>query len=415
MTGFNDQTPTVEATLVSPLLKKISLPIVVIVAGLGSYQLLTELKPQPQKSDEARRAISVLVESVKRATIDSSVTTQGEVRAKTHVDIIAQVGGRVVAVSNEFVEGGRVQADVSLVSIEPSGYQSAVRTAEARQASAQVRVLQADADADVARYQLRNEPKASDLALKKPQVAEAQANARAAEADLAHARLNLARTRISLPFRGRIVDTSVAIGQYVTPGSKIGRAFADDVVEIRLPFNDAQIATLELPIGFIANADNARLVTITTTLADHQHQWLGSLRRLDAAIDPSTRMLFGTAQVEDPYGQGASKTGMPLAVGLFVRAEIAGPKLENVLTISPSALRAGNLVYVLNEDQQLEIRAVDVAFSNDTEVVVSSGLEVGEWVIHSSIRNAIEGMPLEIIARDKPVILDQSNADTAGA
>ena len=415
MTGFNDQTPTVEATLVSPLLKKISLPIVVIVAGLGSYQLLTELKPQPQKSDEARWAISVLVESVKRATIDSSVTTQGEVRAKTHVDIIAQVGGRVVAVSNEFVEGGRVQADVSLVSIEPSGYQSAVRTAEARQASAQVRVLQADADADVARYQLRNEPKASDLALKKPQVAEAQANARAAEADLAHARLNLARTRISLPFRGRIVDTSVAIGQYVTPGSKIGRAFADDVVEIRLPFNDAQIATLELPIGFIANADNARLVTITTTLADHQHQWLGSLRRLDAAIDPSTRMLFGTAQVEDPYGQGASKTGMPLAVGLFVRAEIAGPKLENVLTISPSALRAGNLVYVLNEDQQLEIRAVDVAFSNDTEVVVSSGLEVGEWVIHSSIRNAIEGMPLEIIARDKPVILDQSNADTAGA
>lgn len=415
MTGFNDQTPTVEATLVSPLLKKISLPIVIIVAGLGSYQLLTELKPQPQKSDEARRAISVLVESVKRATIDSSVTTQGEVRAKTHVDIIAQVGGRVVAVSNEFVEGGRVQADVSLVSIEPSGYQSAVRTAEARQASAQVRVLQADADADVARYQLRNEPKASDLALKKPQVAEAQANARAAEADLAHTRLNLARTRISLPFRGRIVDTSVAIGQYVTPGSKIGRAFADDVVEIRLPFNDAQIATLELPIGFIANADNARLVTITTTLADHQHQWLGSLRRLDAAIDPSTRMLFGTAQVEDPYGQGASKTGMPLAVGLFVRAEIAGPKLENVLTISPSALRAGNLVYVLNEDQQLEIRAVDVAFSNDTEVVVSSGLEVGEWVIHSSIRNAIEGMPLEIIARDKPVILDQSNADTAGA
>ena len=129
-----------------------------------------------------------------------------------------------------------------------------------------------------------------------------------------------------MPFRGRIVETSVALGQYVTPGSKIGRAFADDVVEIRLPLNDAQIAALELPIGFIADADNARLVSITATLANHQHRWLGSLRRLDAAIDPSTRMLFGTAQVQDPYGRGASKTGMPLAVGLFVSAEIAGPK-----------------------------------------------------------------------------------------
>jgi len=70
---------------------------------------------------------------------------------------------------------------------------------------------------------------------------------------------------------------------------------------------------------------------------------------------------------------------------------------------------------VLNRDQQLEIRTVEVAYSNDTEVVVNAGLEAGEMVIHSSIRNAIEGMPLEIIAPEKPATLNQSNTDTSEA
>ena len=395
--------------------KKAAIPIVIIAAGLGAYQLLADLKPDPPKSDEARRAIGVFVEPVRYASVDTSVTTQGEVRAKTQVEIISQVSGRVTSVSSEFIEGGKVESGVPLVSIEQSDYYAAVSAAEARQASAEVLVLQANADADVARYQLRNESNASDLALKKPQVSQAQANVRAATADLTRARLNLARTQISLPFNGRIVDTAVALGQYVTPGRLIGRAFADDIVEIRLPLNDAQIATLNLPIGFIADADNARLVSITSTLANHQHRWLGSLRRLDAAVDPSTRMLFGTAQVLNPYGQGASKTGMPLAVGLFVSAKIAGPTLENVPVISRAALRAGNLVYVLGKEKTLEIRSVEIAYSSDTEVVIGAGLEVGELVIHSSIRNATEGMPLEIIQQDKSSIQSEDPTNTLGA
>ena len=395
--------------------KKAAIPIVIIAAGLGAYQLLADLKPDPPKSDEARRAIGVFVEPVRYASVDTSVTTQGEVRAKTQVEIISQVSGRVTSVSSEFIEGGKVESGVPLVSIEQSDYYAAVSAAEARQASAEVLVLQANADADVARYQLRNETNASDLALKKPQVSQAQANMRAATADLTRARLNLARTQISLPFNGRIVDTAVALGQYVTPGRLIGRAFADDIVEIRLPLNDAQIATLNLPIGFIADADNARLVSITSTLANHQHRWLGSLRRLDAAVDPSTRMLFGTAQVLNPYGQGASKTGMPLAVGLFVSAKIAGPTLENIPVISRAALRAGNLVYVLGKEKTLEIRSVEIAYSSDTGVVIGAGLEVGELVIRSSIRNATEGMPLEIIQQDKSSIQSEDPTNTLGA
>ena len=82
--------------------------------------------------------------------------------------------------------------------------------------------------------------------------------------------------------------------------------------------------------------------------------------RLDAAVDPTTRLVYGMAEVDAPYGEGRSAAGMPLAVGLFVNAEIAGRPLENALRIPAAALRPGNAVYVVNSRDRLEMRSVRV-------------------------------------------------------
>ena len=60
-----------------------------------------------------------------------------------------------------------------------------------------------------------------------------------------------------MPFHGRVMSTAVDVGQYVTPGTTLGRAFGHDVVEIRLPLNDSQLASLGLPIGYIAPENGA--------------------------------------------------------------------------------------------------------------------------------------------------------------
>lgn len=377
------------------LLIKISLPVAVLGVGIGAYALLHALKPEPEKKEEAPRALSVFVQPVHQADVPLRVTTQGEVRARTEVDIVAQVAGRIVEVSSEFVEGGVVKPGVPLVIIEPTDYQYAVSQGEARVAEAEVRVQQAEADANVARYQLRDAKSPSELALKKPQVAEAQARLKAADADLAQARTNLQRTRIAMPFHGRVISTSVDIGQYVTPGTLIGRAFGNDVVEIRLPLNDSQLASLGLPIGHVAERGEALSVSITATVAGKEQQWMGELTRLDASVDSSTRLVYGIAEVRNPYGDGASQYGMPLAVGLFVNVEVSGRELQNAYIIPRHALRAGNQVYVVNGRGRLEIRRVDVTHSSSDEAIIASGLEVGDNVVVSSIRNPIEGMALE--------------------
>ena len=124
---------------------------------------------------------------------------------------------------------------------------------------------------------------------------------------------------------------------------------------------------------------------------------MGELLRLDASIDPDTRMLFGIAEVNDPYGSGAASSGMPMAVGLFVEAEISGREIPAATVISAEALRAGDMVYLIDDDGLLEMRRVEVAHKNAQQVVITGNLGPGEQVIISAIRNPVSGMALAAI------------------
>ena len=372
---------------------RILAPILVVAGGFGAYALLQVSKPDPEKNEEGPRPISVYTVAVTRETVSLEVVTQGDVRARTQIDLVAQVGGRIVSVSPEFTEGGKIEPGSPLLKIEGADYRLAFSQAKANVAEAKVGVEQALADADVARKQLRNTPNPSPLALKKPQVAQAKSRLVAAQANLEQASLNLERTNVSLPFKGRLISTRVDVGQYVTPGTVIGRAFATEVVEIRLPLNDSQLASLGLPIGYTAPAGGGLEVDFGATVAGKAQHWQGKLVRLDASIDPGTRMLYASAVVMDPYGNNTSDQGMPLAVGLFVEATIVGRELTNAYIIPRSALRAGNIVFLI-KDGTLEVRQVNVVHSSPERAIISSGLEVGESVITSPIRNPVQGMAL---------------------
>lgn len=374
---------------------KVIAPVAVLAASVGAYALLHATRPEPEKSEEGPRPTTVYTATATQEAAALEVITQGEVRSRTEIDLVSQVGGRVVSVSPEFVEGGRVKPGVPLLQIEDTDYRLALSQAEARLAEAELGVQQALADQDVARKQLRNDPDASDLALKKPQVAQARALLDAARANLEQARLDLERTSFTLPFEGRVASTAVDVGQFITPGTVLGRVFGTERVEIRLPLNNAQLASLGLPIGYTAGEGGGLPVTFNAEVAGQWHSWEGKLVRMDAAVDPDTRMLYAIAEVPDPYGANASDKGMPLAVGLYVDARIRGRELERATVIPGRALRAGNMVYLVDDEGRLVFRKVDVAHANPERAVISDGLSPGEQVVISAIRNPVQGMAVK--------------------
>lgn len=388
-------------------LLKFSGPILVLGLGVGAFALLKATAPEPQTEETAQRPVTVYTHLAERSDAILDVQTQGEVRSRTMIDLTAQVSGRVIAVSPEYIEGGRFDADTVLLKIDDSDYQLALREAEAAVAGAELSIEQALADADVARKQLRDVPNASDLSLKKPQIAEARARREAALASLALARLNLERTEVRLPFEGRVSNTTVHIGEVITVGTPLGEVFSTDTVQVRLPLNNRQMAALGLPIGYSAAEGAGAEVRFEAQVGGGTQTWQGKLVRVDASVDPGTRLIYGTAELDDPYGAGRSSKGMPMAVGLFVEATIRGRAMSNAVQIPSRGLRPGNQLYVVDASGLLDIRTATVEHANADYAVISAGLRPGERVVVSALRNPISGMALATI--DERVYASREN------
>ena len=394
-------------------LKRAALPVVIGLVGLAAYTLLQITAPQPAPRLEAPRPISVKVEPAIRTLTRPTVVAFGEVRPAVRTELVAQVGGKVVATSPTFIEGGNFTPDDVLLSIEDTDYRAAMEEVVARVAAAKLELEQALADADVARKQLAAQSNPSPLALREPQVARAESALRAAQTSLSLAKTNLERTQISLPYTGRVENKFVDLGQYVNPGKVLGTVFGTDVVQVRLPLTTNELVALGVPIGYQGTADGGLSTTLTATLGGAVHRWQGTLTGLDAAIDPATRTVYGTVIIEDPYSETSSVVDMPLAVGLYVDAEVEGRLMVDAVQIPSAGLRAGDKIFVLTGEGLLDIRQADVVHRSRSNALLSAGVEPGEQVIVSAIRNPVRGMRLQTI--DGAVIADSVITEAANS
>lgn len=384
-------------------LLKVVAPVVVLIVSVGVVTALSAAKPAPEKKEDTQRFISLYVDEVKSDVVTLSVQAEGEVRPKTEIDLIPQVSGRIVAISQSFAEGAEFSPGETLIKIDDTNYVIAKTRAEANLAAAKVAVQRELANAKIKKDHWLDKENAgvpTEYALNKPQVMEAEANLAAAEADLREANLNIARTEINVPFLGRVREKLVGIGQYVTAGTRLGRVFSTDVVEIRLPLTDSQLTELNLPIGFMATAGNAPMVQFTASVGNKIHTWNGRIVRTNAAMDKDTRMVYAIAEVEDPYGLG-SDNGSPMAVGMFVQAEIAGVNSQSAMVLPRLALRNTNKVYVINDENRLEIRTVEVLSTSEHKVLVTDGVQPGDKVVTSTIPAAVDGMEVRAISREQ--------------
>ncbi len=383
-------------------LLKIFAPVLVLVTSIGVVSALSAAKKAPEKKEEAQRLISLYVDEVRSDEVTISVQTQGEVRPKTEINLVPQVSGRIVGISESFAEGAEFGPGTTLIKIDDTDYQLAVIRAQARVAGARVAVQRELANAKIKEdhwLDKRTEGEPTAYALNKPQVMEAEASLLAAEADLKEANLNVARTEISAPFLGRVREKSVGIGQYVTAGTSLGRVFSTDTVKIRLPLTDVQLEELNLPMGFMADTFNAPVVKFSARVGHTEHTWSGRIVRTNASVDEQTRMIYAIAEVEAPYGVG-SDNGAPIAVGMFVHAEIAGVAAQSALVLPRLALRNADKVYVINDENRLEIRTVNILSTSEDTVLVTTGVAVGDKVVTSTIPAAVDGMEVRAIERE---------------
>lgn len=375
-----------------------ALPAVVLAGAIGANMAMSIFSPKPEEKEEVIKATPVVVAEAQAERVRLSVSAQGEARPRTQINLTSQVSGKINYVAPQFIEGGAFEEGDVLVRIEPAEFEFRVVQARANVAQARNRFASEEAEARIARkdWEELGQGEGSALALREPQMAEAEAALASARAILREAELQLERTTIRAPFKGRVQTQLANLGQFVRPGDNLGEIFSSDVMEVALPLTDSELGELGLTIGFRNDANNPGPdVKLTALVAGEPRVWRGRIAHTDSGYDRQTRVLFAYAEVDDPYGAGADN-GAPLAAGLFVTAEIQGREIDNSVVVPRAALRGNDQVFVARDDDTLEIRKVAVASSDRNRAILIGGVEPGERVITSPVRGAADGIELAI-------------------
>lgn len=377
------------------------LPVLVIGGGVAGTIAMGNLSPEPEEKADVIEALPVLTAYGVSEPVQLRVLSQGEVTARSEVDLAAQISGRLAYVSPKFLPGGRFTKGEMLFRLEDREFQLRIVQAESVVAEARTALIRETSEANqaLADAEELGVETVSDFAMRRPQMAQAEARLASTEAALAEARLQLERTTIRAPFDGRVRSKAVDVGAYITPGMALGNIYSTDKVDVPIPLTDKDIAALGLGVGFIETRDApGPNVTLSAIVGDTPRHWTGRITRTDSGFDPATRVLFAYVTVEDPYGAGADN-GTPLATGLFVTADLDGRELVDSVTIPRTALRGASSVYLVQSDDTIEIREVEVASSSRQRVVLTAGLDIGERIITSPVRGAVDGMKVQPVDR----------------
>lgn len=372
------------------------LPLFVLLAGfLAAAALIVsgpKIEPQPSRN------IAPLVRIVEANPGKHRfvVTTQGTVSPRTESDLVPEVDGRVITMSPALVSGGFFTKGDVLLEIDPLDYEVALEQARANLARAESDLNNENKN-HVRQMDLIDRGAISDAEIDNSEnrVAIAEAVLREATARLARAERDLSRTRVIAPYNGRVRSERVDLGQFVRRGEAIGTLYAVDYAEVRLPIPNIDLGFLDLPLNVAGNElTNIVPVKLRTEFAGVQQSWDGRIVRTEGELDPATRMVQVVASVANPYDQASNRA--PLAVGLFVEAEILGREVDNVSVLPRSALREDNRVLLVDNNDQLVFREVRVLRRADDKVYIGSGLSRGDRICISPLQSSTEGMQVRV-------------------
>ena len=370
---------------------RLRLPLIIVAAACLLFYLLQLSAPAPNTEQVVKPAIAVTTQVVELKDTALKVTSQGTVEPRTETPLIARVAGEVVWVAPTLRSGGRFTEGDTLLKIDSADYELAHQQATAEQQRAQAEFT--FAESELRRItSLRDRELASDTQQQQAQRNRDIAKATLLRADsaLSQAALELERCTLRAPYSGRVRSASVAIGQFVQRGTPLASLYATDHLEVRLPVADSQLAFLSpaLSQGGVVPDLAAPSVRLRANFAGREREWRGVVARTEGEIDSRSRMVHVVTQVTS----ATDPTVAELPIGLFVEADIAGITVDAVAAIPRSSLLEGNRVLVVDNNNRLRFRDVQVLRISGDSALIQQGLSNGDLLCLAPLPTPIDGM-----------------------
>lgn len=380
-------------TPLSGRLFRAGVPLVILFGALAVTALILTTRPKAEKRPKPASAPLVRWQETRLSDHTVTVSAMGTVLPATQIDLKARVGGQVEWISPNLIPGGRFKRGERLLTLDQADLKLALASARGRLQQARADLALEQGNQAVAKNELTlmettSGRKVTDqsLALRKPQLAKAEAGLALATADLDKALLDLARSEIRAPFDGMVLARTAPEGTLVAAGQSVATLTGDDTwwVEATLPVKE--LPWLLLP-GSKTPGSRARILTGIGTAFN------GTLLRLMGDLNDKSRMARLLIEIRDPMGQATTLGTPPLLLNSYVTAKLDGKTLAGIIALPDRALRDGGEVWVADGDT-LRIRTVHIAWREEATVFVDQGLSPGERVILSDLSSPVDGMAI---------------------
>ncbi len=368
--------------------RRTGLRVAFVLAALSAAVIAPAGRSSAQpRIQGAQPAVPVSVAKVVRQDVPLWVRELGTVQAFYSVLLRPKVDGTLLQVPVS--EGQEVKQGDLLAVIDPKPYQAVLDAATAKKLQDQADL--ANARRDLERYNsLAKQDFAShqqvdtQSALVNHMIAVLAAD----DAQIEAAQLNVAYSYVTAPFPGRVGLRTMDPGNFVRAAETISLMPLSQIRPIAVLFTVPQDL---LPAVQDALRDGKPPV-VAYSSDDKTELDRGTLLTADNAIDSTT----GTIKLKAAFPNEASH----LWPGQFVNTRLLIGTAKDVLTVPSQAVLHGQdrlYAYVLNPDQTVSVRTVEIKSDNGTLAIVASGLEEGQTVVTDGQSRLLEGAKVAVL------------------
>jgi multidrug efflux pump subunit AcrA (membrane-fusion protein) len=417
----------------------------IILGALVLFVAIT-LKPSPKLQENYDKARLVDVMVLTKQNSAPQIIGYGRVSPKNTWQGIAEVKGKIIYRHPDLESGRLIPKGTLVLKIDPLEYQLKIAQAEANLNSSKVQLGRIDQEEQninaslsieqqkltltgqeykrksslkqknlISNSDLENEKKlflaqrnliqelTSRLELLPDDKKVIQAQISVNQALLADTHRQLENTRFTLPFDARIANVNIEQAQAVSVGAILFEAYQPGIMEIKaeMSLQDADTLRDSIPPSFNAQLASIEKLNFNASvellIGDSTHRWPAKLTRIAEKINPDQATLGFYLEVKQDVKK-LELSNTPLTKGMFVTAKVRG--IGSLHFVVPEKALHGEHIYIMDEQNKLQIKPVTIIFRNAQGVAISGEIKAFDQLILNDLIPAIAGMSLKTYETD---------------
>ncbi|WOH35946.1 efflux RND transporter periplasmic adaptor subunit [Thalassotalea fonticola] len=389
-----------------PTLLKKSIPLFLVIISVPLALFLLDSgqmeKPKWKQSDKKRQRI-VRVVNLTKGSVIPKWNSSGLVKANETVNVLAEVSGKIAGINPIARPGALLERGEMLAKVDNTDYALALRAQQSQLVQAQASLELEQGDQILAKEELAllegidQNSIETKLVLREPQLLMAQAKLDIAKANVEKAEIALQRTHIVMPFKGKIVSKSVGRGSRVGQNSNLFKVVNVDTfwVEVKIPrtflglFDSGKDAILTQPKLWGEDVSrSAKFVSVLPELDTRDRQ----VKVLLAIDNPLSLNAANKVDVSNP----------PIFINDFLSIELQGKAINDAWVINSNWLQADDSIWVVDKENTLQKRFVDVLFKGRESIYIKADFLKGDRALTEKPGIASEGLSVRPININNP-------------